>query len=262
MSEVYRQLLADEEIPDPALLRGSARDRQAYVAQVERRIFIQECLLLEQHGIHQEAFNIVKRLTADPALQTAVAAILARKDLPEILKALQEVRRDERRVYDAHLETALSRCARCNNPEARACEVRNWRRLCAKCEARLLRRQRTTSTNIRPALVTAKRLKLPATLTPYEWRDAIEHFNDLCAYCGQRWDVVEHATPTERAGGTTRANCLPACFSCNTFKGGKTLEEWLASPRQPREHLTRRQRALDWLVQNGRNPGKGTPQNA
>lgn len=90
-------------------------------------------------------------------------------------------------------------------------------------EARAARRLERRS--IRSALHRARAARLPATLTEDEWRAACEHFDNLCAYCGESdWYVVEHATPIELGGGTTADNCVPACFSCNTHKGRTTLE--------------------------------------
>src|SRR5260221_9855616 len=39
----------------------------------------------------------------------------------------------------------------------------------------------------------AKRLGLPADLTPSQWKNTLSHFNGLCAYCQKtKWDVFEH----------------------------------------------------------------------
>jgi hypothetical protein len=78
---------------------------------------------------------------------------------------------------------------------------------------------------IQSALRRANAARLPVTLTEEEWETVIEKFGDRCAYCGDAWSLVEHATPICRGGGTTIQNCLPACGRCNTKKGTLTIEE-------------------------------------
>lgn len=97
----------------------------------------------------------------------------------------------------------------------------------------------------------ARRYGLPSTLTNAEWQCAVEFFMDSCAYCGSRWNEVEHATPLHRGGGTSAGNCLPTCAYCNDEKRYHTLEELLAKDLWP--HRTARlEQALTWLRQNGR----------
>ena len=58
-----------------------------------------------------------------------------------------------------------------------------------------------------------------------------------CWYCGCNVDpyagqvtaklfVVEHQTPLSRGGTHDIGNLVPACLSCNSQKGDKTLEEY------------------------------------
>lgn len=95
------------------------------------------------------------------------------------------------------------------------------------------------------ALNAARRRGLPAMLTVRQWRQTVEHFYDCCAYCGQAWSEIDHATPASRGGPTTFDNCLPACGACNLSKGDLTLEEFVA--RVPHASV-----ALQWLRQCGR----------
>jgi hypothetical protein len=68
----------------------------------------------------------------------------------------------------------------------------------------------------------ARKLNLPATLTPREWLDTLEYFDWRCAYCGRAdFAAMDHYIPVVKGGGTTRNNCVPACVSCNSVKGGK-----------------------------------------
>ena|SRR5712692_3468622 len=64
----------------------------------------------------------------------------------------------------------------------------------------------------------ARKAGLPCSLTTGQWRATLKHFQDRCAYCGGPNDVLEHVVPLSWGGGTTYANCIPACNSCNTCK--------------------------------------------
>jgi integrase/recombinase XerD len=89
----------------------------------------------------------------------------------------------------------------------------------------------------------------PAKLTAKQWRLTREHFSDRCAYCGEPWSCIEHATPITRGGGTTVANCLPSCTSCNSRKRTMTIEE--LAGKQPAKR-SRIEFALAWLQKHGR----------
>ncbi len=101
------------------------------------------------------------------------------------------------------------------------------------------------------AILSSRRARRTSTLTMEQWAAVVAFFGDGCAYCGGPWFVVEHVTPTSRGGGTTVANCLPACVGCNSSKRNRTIEECLADDFWP--HRTARvERALSWLTQQGR----------
>lgn len=74
----------------------------------------------------------------------------------------------------------------------------------------------------------ARRLDLPATLTPREWLDTLEYFGWRCAYCLRSdFACLDHYVPVVQGGGTTQANCVPACMSCNSAKGGRAPQGYL-----------------------------------
>lgn len=65
---------------------------------------------------------------------------------------------------------------------------------------------------------------LPATLTLRQWHETLNDFHGLCAYC-QKYDarlksgvLIEHFIPIKLGGGTTRENCIPGCYTCNSKK--------------------------------------------
>lgn len=103
---------------------------------------------------------------------------------------------------------------------------------CDRCAfdraAKYQRRQagRLAPDRLDQALDRARHAGAPATLTMREWLATVRHFDGLCAYCGEAdYEVIEHATPLPR-GGTTAANCLPACTACNNRKGDRDLAAW------------------------------------
>lgn len=105
--------------------------------------------------------------------------------------------------------------------------------------------------NIAAARSRARRRRLPATLAIDEWKSITAFFGNVCAYCGDKWEEIEHATPLCRGGGTTIGNCLPTCQSCNSEKHQCTLEELIEKDLWP--HRTDRLAvAVGWLQQHGR----------
>ena len=71
---------------------------------------------------------------------------------------------------------------------------------------------------------------LPATLTTEQWQEILESYGHACAYCGATGVPLEqeHMIPVSRGGGYTAANIVPACGPCNSRKGTKTAEEFMA----------------------------------
>ena len=55
-----------------------------------------------------------------------------------------------------------------------------------------------------------------------------ESVNGRCVYCGAKADLtLDHVVPLSRGGTHTLENLVGACFSCNSSKGNKLIEEWL-----------------------------------
>ena len=74
----------------------------------------------------------------------------------------------------------------------------------------------------------ARRQNLPATLTPRQWLDTLDYFSWRCAYCLRAdFACLDHYVPVIQGGGTTQANCVPACASCNSAKGGRAPAGYL-----------------------------------
>lgn len=52
-----------------------------------------------------------------------------------------------------------------------------------------------------------------------------------CSYCGSTENItVDHVVPLSKGGKHEQANLAPACFSCNSSKGARTLDEWPGPP--------------------------------
>lgn len=60
-----------------------------------------------------------------------------------------------------------------------------------------------------------------------QWRSICETHGFRCAYCGVEDKLtVDHVIPISRGGPDAPENVVPACKSCNSSKGAKTLDEW------------------------------------
>lgn len=52
-------------------------------------------------------------------------------------------------------------------------------------------------------------------------------YNLPCVYCGSSERItIDHVIPLIRGGVHGIGNLVPACLSCNTSKGGRTIMEW------------------------------------
>lgn len=82
----------------------------------------------------------------------------------------------------------------------------------------------------------ARKRRLPDTLTAAQWRAALDHFKERCAYCNNTPPdsnplCVEHFVPLVSADcpGTVSFNVIPACKSCNSSKADKDARNWLTA---------------------------------
>lgn len=67
------------------------------------------------------------------------------------------------------------------------------------------------------------------TLTTTEWEAILEAADHACIYCGsQEQPTMDHLTPLARGGNHTAENVAPACRPCNSSKGARTVQEWMA----------------------------------
>jgi predicted restriction endonuclease len=64
------------------------------------------------------------------------------------------------------------------------------------------------------------------TLTAQEWLLIQEHYDHRCIYCGKRRKgklTQEHVQPLSQGGSHHLQNIVPACLSCNSKRGNRTL---------------------------------------
>lgn len=66
---------------------------------------------------------------------------------------------------------------------------------------------------------------LSGSLTPSQWSGRLAEFNYSCAYCLDASNdlTADHMIALSRGGANSIDNIVPACRSCNSKKGAKTI---------------------------------------
>ena len=61
--------------------------------------------------------------------------------------------------------------------------------------------------------------------TKVHWEAALTAYNHRCAYCNQWFEHLqrEHVVPLARGGTHHPSNIVPACWSCNKYKGTRIV---------------------------------------
>lgn len=63
--------------------------------------------------------------------------------------------------------------------------------------------------------------------TTDQWKTLVAQYDHRCAYCKEQKPLTrDHIVALSRGGTNDISNILPACLSCNSSKGTKTLDEW------------------------------------
>jgi len=62
-------------------------------------------------------------------------------------------------------------------------------------------------------------VKVPDVSLPSNFKDK------PCAYCGGVATTRDHVVPVSRGGSNASLNLVPACLSCNSRKGNRTIQE-------------------------------------
>lgn len=65
--------------------------------------------------------------------------------------------------------------------------------------------------------------------TSEEWIKKINEYDHRCAYCGIKFEKLtqDHVIPFSKGGINDATNIVPACKSCNSSKGTKSLSEFM-----------------------------------
>ena len=59
------------------------------------------------------------------------------------------------------------------------------------------------------------------------WRRGLHDCTDnLCLYCGNPSESIDHVHPRSRGGLSVTENCVPACLACNGLKGDQEAFAW------------------------------------
>ena len=73
-----------------------------------------------------------------------------------------------------------------------------------------------------------------------------QEFDHKCAYCGNGADGLDHIVPRYQSGSDDFANVVPACTSCNRWKGIRSYEEWYTEANHPHWSEYRCQAIAEW----------------
>jgi 5-methylcytosine-specific restriction endonuclease McrA len=75
----------------------------------------------------------------------------------------------------------------------------------------------------------AAKAEAPGDFTVEEFAALCEAHEYRCVYCGCDGKMTaDHAIPLSRGGSNYISNIVPACKSCNSSKGTRTVEEFLS----------------------------------
>jgi len=100
--------------------------------------------------------------------------------------------------------------------------------------------------NILHQLYKAKKRELPHTFTFKHWENAKQHFNNLCAYCGQEEPLTQdHFIALKGGGEYSINNIVPVCRRCNCSKNAQDFFTWY--PKQSFYSKQREQKILKYL---------------
>lgn len=61
---------------------------------------------------------------------------------------------------------------------------------------------------------------------PYSRETIFVRYGGTCVYCPAAAEALDHVVPISAGGPDVEHNLLPACTSCNSSKGAKSLAEW------------------------------------
>lgn len=91
-----------------------------------------------------------------------------------------------------------------------------------------------------------RRANTAGTLSLDEWEYILHIFNHSCAYCGSVHDLTQdHIIPLNADGLNVSYNIVPACKSCNSSKGARSLINWYK--KQVFFNESKLHKVINWL---------------
>lgn len=82
-------------------------------------------------------------------------------------------------------------------------------------------------TRVRVQRRNAIKSTLQSDFTLKQWENLKKHFDNECAYCGNKKELEqEHFVPVSKKGEYTINNIIPSCRSCNASKFNHSFFEW------------------------------------
>lgn len=109
-----------------------------------------------------------------------------------------------------------------------------------------------TTAGLKPYFVRRERDNRAPGLTNWERRELLKRWVRLgkrCIYCGEMAASIDHLLPLVRGGTNYEGNLVPACRSCNSAKGPRTVTEWRYG--KPAANTI----AAEWKIKARRKPG-------
>ena len=135
-----------------------------------------------------------------------------------------------RNIYNSSPERKLA-IKEYNNTPARRLAIKKYE----NSPARKLSRKEYLKTPKGKALISRgnhnrRARKLNATIGPVDIQGVYDRCNNCCTYCGTTENLsLDHIVALSVGGPHTDDNLTIACGSCNSSKGAKPVDEWLAS---------------------------------
>lgn len=105
---------------------------------------------------------------------------------------------------------------------------------------------------LKPYFVRRERDNRAPGLTNWQRRELLKRWMAVgmqCAYCGELASTIDHVMPLVRGGTNREGNLVPACRSCNSAKGPRTVTEWRYG-KPPANTI-----AAEWKIKARRKPG-------
>ena len=109
-----------------------------------------------------------------------------------------------------------------------------------------------TTAGLKPYFARRERDNRAPGLTNWERRELLKRWVRLgkrCIYCGEMAASIDHLLPLVRGGTNYEGNLVPACRSCNSAKGPRTVTEWRYG--KPAANTI----AAEWKIKPRRKPG-------